>query len=77
MFAVGQTCLAVLHGEGWKRAESYLHFMLVIPVAWAVPRLYMWQLGMDLITQRPLLDWRNRINTANESFAQRAYRYRC
>lgn len=38
LFAVGQAGLAVLHNEGWKRAESYLHFLLAIPVAWAVVR---------------------------------------
>lgn len=38
LFAAGQAGLAEWHGEGWKRVESYLHFLLVIPVAWAVVR---------------------------------------
>lgn len=50
VFAIGQALLALGHEEGWKRAESYLHFLLVIPLVWAVVRLRLqatpWFLGI-------------------------------
>ena len=52
VFAVGQASLALGWGEGWRRAETYLQFLFIIPLIWAVVRLRLdatyWFVGVAL-----------------------------
>lgn len=51
-FALGNALLAAWHNEGWSRIESYLHFLLAIPIVWAVikykPSPLIWFLGFSV-----------------------------